>query len=1024
MKRFVRTPARHLACAVSLLWAYLLVASLPYATAGTVIIDEFMASNDRTLLDVDGDKSDWLELFNGGAQSVNLAGWSLSDDPAKPQKWRFPALNLAKGTYLLVWASGKNRTNAATPLHTNFKLSSNAGSYLALSDASSNLVSVFASYPAQYTDVSYGVDTANPTNVGYFASPTPGGPNTSLGAGFSPPVIFSQTGRTYVGTLTLTLSTASSKAVIHYTTDGTAPTEQSTVYTKPLSLTTATEVRAQAFLGGFLPSPIHTEMFIPLSQPIANFTSDLPVMIIHDLGQGGPPIGYDIPAYFEIFDRGTNGLTSLTNAPVTTARAIVGARGSSTLFDSKVSMKVEFHDEEENSLNVPLLGLPANSDWVLYGIDGFEPVLIHNPFAHQLSRDIGRYSSRTRFVEVYLVQTGFGPVSQSDYNGIYVLEEKIKLGADRVDAPKLEPGQNTAPEVTGGYLLKIDRPGPGESGFSSGHQQVVFDSPQESDITQPDRSGQYDYITTYVKQLDAALYGTNFRDPVKGYRAYVDVDSWIDHHLLNVLTFNVDALRLSAYFYKQRDGKLFFGPLWDFDRSLNSTDGRDANPKVWRSQVGDLGTDFFNYVWWVRMFRDPDFFQQYIDRYEALRRNQFSTTNLWRLVDDLTSQVRKAQPREQARWGVVPRGGYQGEINSLKNWLSNRTAFIDSQFVAPATFATPGQTVSNGFQLVLNVPVGTTVYYTLDGSDPRPQGTSGGNDIGTNALVYNGPIALTANARVMARARNPDFTSRVGANNPPLRSFWSGPIVDTYVVDPYPILVSEIMYHPAGDGNSTIYGAKDFEFIELKNNGPKPVSLPGFVLGGTANFRFAATNPITTLPSGGRAVLVNNAAAFKTRYPSVTNVIGEYSGSLGNNSGKLSLTGPLQEPVFNFSYSAAWQTNTDGGGYSLVLADEAIDPGALGNNTSWTTSAILGGSPGGLDAATIQPVKVSLSQTQSSAVLRFKGVVGKAYTVQVSAGLSQADWQTFRVVTTPGNGSNEVPIPFGQAAQFFRVLSQ
>ena len=1023
MKRLVRTPARQLASTLSLLWACLIIVTLSRVTAGTVIIDEFMASNDRTILDADGDKSDWIELFNGGTQSVNLSGWALSDDPAKPQKWKFPAINLGQGSYLLVWASGKNRTNAAAPLHTNFKLSSNAASYLALRDPSTNLVSDFTSYPAQYTDVSYGVDTTNATNTGYFASPTPGAANTSLGAGFSPPVIFNQPGRTYVGTLNLTLSSASSKAAIHYTTDGTAPTEQSTVYTKPLLLTTATEVRAQAFLGGFLPSPIHTEMFIPLSPQIAAFTSDLPVMIIHDLGQGAPPAGYDIPAYFEVFEHGTNGLTSLTNSPVTTARATVGARGSSTLFYPKVSMKVSFNDDSDNSLSVPLLGMPANSDWVLYGIDNFEPILIHNPFAHQLSRDIGRYSSRTRFVEVYLVQNGFGPVSQSDYNGIYVLEEKIKLGAERVDAPKLEPGQNTAPEVTGGYILKIDRPGPGESGLNSGHQQVVFDEPKESDITQPDRAGQYDYITTYVKQLDSALYGTSFRDPSKGYRAYVDVDSWIDHHLLNVLAFNVDALRLSAYFYKQRDGKIFFGPLWDFDRSLNSTDGRDANPKVWRSQTGDLGTDFFNYVWWFRMFRDPDFFQQYIDRYESLRRNQFSTTNLWRLVDDLTSQVRKAQPREQARWGVIPRGGYQGEINSLKNWLSNRTAFIDSQFVAPATFATPGQTVSNGFQLVLNVPANTTAYYTLDGSDPRPQGTAGGNEIGTNALVYSGPIKLTANARVMVRARNPNIASLVGANNPPLRSFWSGPIVDTWVINPYPILVSEIMYHPTSDGNATSYGPKDFEYLELKNTGTKTISLPGFNLGGTVNFKFSTTNLITNFPPGGRVLLVNNAAAFKTRYPTITNIVGEYTGTLGNNAGRLTLTGPLLEPVFDFSYSAAWLTNTDGGGFSLVLSDEGILPAALGSSSSWTSSTNAGGSPGAIDPATLQPVILSFSASSTTATLGFTGVPGKSYTVQVNDGLDQTKWQTYRVITTQSNGDNEVPISFGSSSQFFRVTS-
>jgi hypothetical protein len=100
--------------------------------------------------------------------------------------------------------------------------------------------------------------------------------------------------------------------------------------------------------------------------------------------------------------------------------------------------------------------IPADADWVLYAPNNFEPVLIHNPFLHQLSRDIGRYSPRTRFVEVYLNKTT-GPISAANYNGIYVLEEKIKIGNHRVDIDKLEPENVKPPDVTGGYVLKIDR---------------------------------------------------------------------------------------------------------------------------------------------------------------------------------------------------------------------------------------------------------------------------------------------------------------------------------------------------------------------------------------------------------------------------------------------------------------------------------------------------------------------------------------------------------------------------------------
>ena len=90
------------------------------------------------------------------------------------------------------------------------------------------------------------------------------------------------------------------------------------------------------------------------------------------------------------------------------------------------------------------------------------------------------------------------------------------------------------------------------------------------------------------------LYGSNWTDPVTGYRNYIDVPAWIDYHLINVLTFNVDALRLKRVPLQARNGKITFGPQWDFDRALNSTDGRDANPRIWCTP-GSQGAamDFF-----------------------------------------------------------------------------------------------------------------------------------------------------------------------------------------------------------------------------------------------------------------------------------------------------------------------------------------------------------------------------------------------------------------------------------------------
>lgn len=995
----------------------------PSAPAAGVTISEFLASNERGIRDEDGDRSDWIELHNGGSNIVSLAGWFLADSA---DVWRFPAVSLASNARMIVWASGKNRTNATAQLHTNFRLSAD-GERLRLLSPSGAVVYEYANpVPAQRPDVSYGHAEGAPGRQGFFAIPTPGAPNTSRGDGFAPDVLFSAMGGTYSGTLELTLTpgtnSPATNVVIRYTVDGSVPTESSPAYSSSLRFTNvAVRVRARAYATPLFPGEIHSETYIPISIPVAGFRSDLPVMLIHDFGAGRPPANSRVFANIQVFEPGTNGFTSLTNAPTLTTRAGISVRGSSTEGIEKASYRVEFRDELDNDRSLEILGMPADGDWVMYAPNFFEPVLIHNPFMHQLSRDIGRYSPRTRFVEVYFVGSGTGQVQQSSYAGIYVLTERIEIGGDRVDAGKLQAENNKLPEISGGYLMKIDRLDPGDSGLGAANQLIALVDPGESELELPARAPQMNYLRDYMNAFGNALYdNSRYTNPLTGFRAYIDTGSWIDHHLLNVLSFNVDALRLSAFFYKQRNGKLHFGPLWDFDRALGSTDGRDANPRVWRSTTSDGGTDFFNYPWWDRMFTDIEFFQTYIDRYQELRRDQFSTTNLWRLIDTLSGQVRLAQPREQARWGVAPRGGsYQAEVNLMKSWISNRASFMDGQFVSPPKLSAPSGRVESGFTATITPPAGITVYYTLNGTDPRLPGGR------TNpaAIRYNGsPVPITANTKLVARAVNPSHNPLTGANNPPLRSIWSGPASATYVLNPIPVVVSELMYHP--DDGDAPGDADDFEFIELLNNGTASVPLAGMRLRGGVDFDWAPTNTLALAP-GARGVLVRNLARFSTVYASVTNVLGEYpTDQLANDGERLALFGALDEPIFDFSYSDQWQPLTDGGGFSLVPMDEA-NPGDPGLASSWRRSSRAGGSPGIADPApvlTLAPVTVNL-ESGGEIRFRFTAPAGTSHRLEERPQLNSGSWNLLQ----PFNGAftnriEDITIPATNSVRFFRLL--
>src|SRR5581483_10141297 len=129
---------------------------LTFSAAAQVRITEFMASNSSALADQDGDFSDWIEIQNTSATTVNLQGWSLTDSSGNLNKWIFPATNIPPNSFMIIFASGKNRAVAGQELHTNFKLSAD-GEYLALVRPDNSIATQFSpQFPPQAPDISYG----------------------------------------------------------------------------------------------------------------------------------------------------------------------------------------------------------------------------------------------------------------------------------------------------------------------------------------------------------------------------------------------------------------------------------------------------------------------------------------------------------------------------------------------------------------------------------------------------------------------------------------------------------------------------------------------------------------------------------------------------------------------------------------------------------------------------------------------------------------------------------------------------
>lgn len=990
-----------------------------------VRINEFMADNEAGIRDEDGSYEDWIELYNASTLPVNLDGCWLTDTKVPLTNWRLPAFTMPPNTYLIVWASGKNRSNPAAPLHTNFRLS-NGGEYLALVDPTgTNIISHFdPTYPVQRVNTSYGRDPLDPSVTGYYptTNATPGAVNTTSSGGvdFAPEVQFSRESGTFTETFTLTLYTESPTAEIRYVLVSTnnrpsstvtnVPSASSPIYTGPITVDQTMQVRARAFETGKLPSAPISKNYIQISPDVINFSSDLPLVIIHNFGQGTLPGTGDQTAIIATFDNDLD-RASLTNKPNLITRIGVNDRGSSTQGQAKQNMAVEFWDEFNQDTDHPLLGMPAESDWVFFSINNFDQGLMHNAVFHWFGRTVG-YSSRTRYVEVFR-KTGAGPVTAADYFGMFLVEEKPKRNANRVDIASLQPENTNSATVSGGYLLRIDRVDADERTVtvptinttwpivnSYGGQAVIVDYPNSIQwATDPRRAPQRFYLQNYFTNFIRALTSSNWNDPATGYASYIDVDNWVDNHIINTICFNVDGYRLSGYFYKDRDGKLMQGPPWDCDRCLGtggggagatpSTDSRPFNPRVWRvptTSVGaDNGTDFFGRSdvgvdWWDRLFRDNEFWQRWIDRYQELRATLYTDDAINAMVDGFYEEIKEAQAREHARWTsfTFPRNGvntangysydfgardtrftqggyYTNEINFQKKWLRDRLNFMDTNFLARPTASLASGQVNSGATVTVQPASksGSVLYYTLDGTDPRLPGGA----INPAALSSAAPVTLTitSNQHLIARSYNvnhANVTNRVispgvqEVGNPHSNSFWSGPISQPYYLAIPALRITEIMYHPAAAGVGDTNDQDNFEYIEVRNTGATPLNVNRFKLHGGVDFTF----PNVVLTPGQYAVIVRNQASFQARYGASALILGVYTNDFLNNAGdRLILEGRFKEPILDFSYNDGWYPITDGSGFSLQIVDDSASTTNWVLKASWRPSGVVNGTPGATD---------------------------------------------------------------------------
>lgn len=478
------------------------------------------------------------------------------------------------------------------------------------------------------------------------------------------------------------------------------------------SSTTATDyVRMVIFFdfqGTTISNTWYIDDIIRISDNTAGLTSNLPIVIINTNGVEIPDEP-KIAGTMGIIDNGPGNINNQYDPPNDYNGHIgIEIRGQSSQMFPKKSYGFETRDEQGNNLNVPLLGMPEENDWILYAPYS-DKSMLRNFISFFMGSKLDPYCSRIAFCEV---------IVNNEYMGVYILMEKIKKDDNRVSIATLNPEDISGDELTGGYIVKVDKIDPdfvyGDDGWKSypsppypNAMNITFQYyyPKANDIVQQQRS----YIQDYIYATESSLTGSNFDDPNNGYNKYLNTGSFIDQMILAEIAKEVDNYRYSTYFYKEKDsdgGKLFAGPAWDFNLGYSNVDywAPGLEYQGWQYTMVEPN-EWSIMFWWKRLMEDAYYRNLLKTRWYQLRENELSNVNLGIAIDSIVNYIDEAQQRNYERWPILgtyvwPNYDWEGnvyndEVEFFENWFYNRLNWMDNN--VPGTWLLPAAELTGYF---------------------------------------------------------------------------------------------------------------------------------------------------------------------------------------------------------------------------------------------------------------------------------------------------------------------------------------
>ncbi len=912
------------------------------------------------------DPSDCIELFNNGAEVVDLSGWSLSDDDSVEDKWSFPAgTQIAPGEFLIVLADAPEmEIPGAQYLHANFQLSG-VGEFLGLFDDEGNYISGFATeYPPQLPNYSFGRGRAG--NPVFFEKPTPGQANDDVElTGLLDAPQASLPGGFYDEAIRISFETEIPETTLRYTTDGSEPTlVNGTDLSGELELgvvsaTAGHVIRVRAFRDGWIPSRTTTHTYLVgvderlRNSPMLALAGDERRSLYDPYGalalNGGQydssrrwlPTGpfdfnniiergraYERPAHAEFFFcEGVPGFRAdlglrIAASPAERPRMRM-ARPFLSPWETHPNEKPSFNLYVRNDYGKEAVKFPFQGEKrsfhkyerfrIRAGKEDISNPFIIDELVRRLSHEMGIGASLG--VINSLIVNG-------EFKGYYNLVERLRSpffsrlhGADdETDWDVLAPdfGTNIAEgdKVAWNNLLnRLSQP------LSTENWKRILD------VADPENMANYFLLNIYAGTWEWP--GHNWviakeRSEAGRFRLYI----W-------------DAEGAFGFYGPHSPSKEMIGP------SIIGTDPNSTGQSGMRGELRDL---------WNGLNRWPEFRLLFADQ---VQEHLFNGG----VLDDRDPM----NSRVQAMWDEL-RQEFQG-LAELSGITQIQTASFDSwlhptwgrrnYLLGPRAeefrrynlwpeLAVPkmskfGGVVASGFSLELTWDEGE-IYYTTDGSDPRLIG--GGSN----------PQAIRASGGSIELVVSDPLTVRV-------RGFsggqWSALSTATFLLESVPagpanLAITELLYNPIGASAAEVEAGFDdgdfFEYVRLRNVSDSVVDLSEvrFVDGISFDFKDSA---IQVLPPGGKVIIVRNIEAFRLRFGEQFHeiVAGEYLAKFSNGGERVLLVGADDEVIEEFEYGTEgeWPDLAEEDGHSIQKISVFLNPA---EGETWEASKMVGGS--------------------------------------------------------------------------------